>query len=32
MSGICLPLPNNALSAKCLTIVFLIETQIQDNK
>ena len=32
MSEICLALPNNLLSAKCLTIVFNIDTQIQDNK
>ena len=32
MSGICLPLTNNVLLAKCLPIVFHIETQIQDNK
>ena len=29
MSKICLPLPNNV--AKCLTIVFHIDTQIQEN-
>ena len=32
MSGICLSLPNNVLSALLLTTVFHIETQIQENK
>ena len=32
MSGINLPLPKNVLSVKCLTIMFKIESKIQDNK
>ena len=32
MGGICLSLPNNVLSVKCLAIVFHIEVKIQDNK